>query len=128
MQIENLVKTTVEEIRKVLTETSVMGEPRTIEGVTLIPIISTGFLFGAGGGTGKAGDPAKGGEGEGGGTGGGVGVKTVAVVVIDKNGVRVEGIRGGLASVVERIAEKAPEFVGQMMSSKKEHKEEPKQG
>ena len=128
MQIENMVKTTVEEIRKVLTETSVMGEPRTIEGVTLIPIISTGFLFGAGGGTGKPVGGSGGGEGEAGGSAGGVGVKAVAVIVIDKNGVRVEGIRGGLASVVERIAEKAPEFVGQMMPRKKEQKEEPKQG
>jgi len=127
MQVENMVKTTVEEIRKVLTETSVMGEPRTIEGVTLIPIISTGFLFGTGGGIGKAGASGKG-EGEAGGSAGGVGVKAVAVIVIDKNGVRVEGIRGGLASVVERIAEKAPEFVGQMMPRKKEQKEEPKQG
>ncbi|MBE0431211.1 MAG: sporulation protein YtfJ [Dehalococcoidia bacterium] len=127
MQVDSLVKTVVDEIQKVLSATSVMGEPRTIDGVTLIPVISTGFLFGAGGGVGKAGESSKG-EGEAGGAAGGVGIKTVAVVVIDKGGVRVEGIKGGLATVAEKIVDKAPEFLGQMMPKKKEPKEEPKQG
>ena len=82
MEVENLVKASVDEIQKVLSSTSVMGEPKTIEGVTLIPLISTGFLFAAGGGAGKADTPGKG-EGEGGGTGGGVGIKPIAVVIID---------------------------------------------
>jgi uncharacterized spore protein YtfJ len=126
MDVEKLVKASVDEIQKVLTSRGVMGEPKTIEGVTLIPLVSTGFLFGAGGGSGKADTPRKG-EGEGGGTGGGVGIKPVAVVIIDKSGVRVEGIKGGLASAIEKIAEKAPEVVGQMMAKRKEQKEEKKQ-
>ena len=127
MEVENLVKATVDEIQKVLSSTSVMGEPKTIEGVTLIPLLSTGFMFGAGGGTGKADTPGKG-EGAGGGTAGGVGIKPIAVVIIDKSGVRVEGMKGGLASAVEKIAEKAPEVIGQMMAKRKEQKEEKKQG
>lgn len=127
MEVEKLVKATVDEIQKVLSSTSVMGEPRTIEGVTLIPLMSTGFMFGAGGGAGKADTPGKG-EGEGGGTAGGVGIKPVAMVIIDKSGVRVEAMKGGLASAVEKIAEKAPEVVGQMMAKRKEQKEEKKKG
>ena len=126
MEVEKLVKASVDEIQKVLTSTAVMGEPKIIEGVTLIPLVSTGFLFAAGGGAGKADTPGKG-EGEGGGSGGGAGIKPIAVVIIDKSGVRVEGIRGGLASAIEKIAEKAPEVVGQMMAKKKEQKEEKKQ-
>lgn len=125
MEVEKLVKASVDEIQRVLASTGVMGEPKTIEGVTLVPLVSTGFLFGAGGGTGKA-DTARKGEGEGEATGGGVGIKPIAVVIIDKSGVRVEGIRGGLASAVEKIAEKAPEVVGQMMAKRKEQKEEKK--
>ena len=48
--VENLVKTTLGEIEKVLSTRTVVGEPITIEGATLIPLISVGFGFGAGGG------------------------------------------------------------------------------
>jgi uncharacterized spore protein YtfJ len=133
MDVENLVKATVDEIQKVLSGISVMGEPRTTEGVTLVPVVSTGFVFGAAGGTGaadsfgKGGNPSKA-EGKGGGSIGGAGMKPVAVVVIDKNGVRVEGIKGGLATVAEKMVDKAPGFLGQMMAKGKEHKEQEKQG
>ena len=127
MDVEKLVKASADEIQKLLSSTSVMGEPKTVEGVTLIPLVSTGFMFGAGGGTGKGDTPARG-EGEGGGTGGGVGIKPVAVVIIDKSGVRVEAMKGGLASAIEKVAEKAPELIGQMMAKRKEQKEETKQG
>src|SRR4030042_2912268 len=102
MEVEKRVKATVDEIQKLLGSTSVMGEPKTIEGVTLIPLVSTGFAFGAGGGAGKADAPGKG-EGEGGGTGGGVGIRPIAVVIIDKSGVRVEAMKGGLAGAVEKM-------------------------
>ena len=51
--VENLVKTTLGEIEKVLSSRTVVGDPITIEGITLIPLISVGFGFGAGGGQGK---------------------------------------------------------------------------
>ncbi len=130
MDVESLVKTTVDEIQKVLGGTSVMGEPRTTEGVTLIPVVSTGFVFGAAGGTGVAdkGEKPSKAEGKGGGSVGGAGIKPVAVIVIDKSGVRVEGIKGGMATVAEKLVEKAPGFVGQMMAKGKDHKEQEKQG
>jgi len=68
--VENLVKTTLGEIEKVLGTKTVVGEPIKVEGVTLIPLISVGFGFGAGGGEGKGEAKTKG-EGIGGGTGGG---------------------------------------------------------
>ena len=80
---EELIKTTVDEIEKILSTKTVVGEPTTIEGTTIIPLISVGFAFGAGAGTGKSKDV---GEGGGGGGGGGGGVKPVAVLIIDKDG------------------------------------------
>ena len=62
--VESLTKTTIEEIEKVLTTRTVVGEPITIEGITLIPLIAAGFAFGAGGGSGK-GEAKQKGEGEG---------------------------------------------------------------
>ncbi|MFC2024116.1 GerW family sporulation protein [Chloroflexota bacterium] len=63
-----------------------------MEGVTIIPLVSTGFMFGAGGGSGKE-SKKDNMEGWGGGTGGGVGIKPTVLVIIDKNGVTVEGER-----------------------------------
>jgi uncharacterized spore protein YtfJ len=81
---------------------TVVGDPITVEGSTLIPLVSVGFGFGDGGGEGT--DPSKG-AGTGGGTGGGGGVKPVALIIINKDGVRVEPIKGGTTSVLEKIAE-----------------------
>ena len=77
---------------------TVVGEPLTVDGNTIVPLLSIGFGFGAGGGSGKG---KKDGheEGRGGGTGGGGGVKPVAVIIIDKDGVRVEPVAGPPSSL-----------------------------
>ena len=38
--VQNLVKTTLVEIEKILTTRTVVGDPITIEGTTLIPLVS----------------------------------------------------------------------------------------
>ncbi len=85
------------EIEKLLTTKTVVGEPIMVDGKTLIPLISVGFGFGAGGGTGKTSmkQPQ---EGTGGGTGGGAGIRPIAVIISDKDGIRIEPIKGGLAA------------------------------
>lgn len=101
-EITNLFEKAVGEIERMLSTKTVVGEPITIEGNTLIPLVSIGFGFGVGGGQGN--EPQKG-SGRGGGTGGGGGVKPVALVIINKDGVRVEPIKSGAASALEKIAE-----------------------
>ncbi len=108
--VEDLVKTTLGEIEKVLSTRTVVGEPITIEGTTLIPLISVGFGFGAGGGEGKAEAKQKG-EGVGGGTVGGAGVRPIAIIIIDKGGVRIEPIKGGMATAIEKIGETVPQMI-----------------
>lgn len=66
---------------------------------TLIPLISVGFGFGAFGGTGN--DPKKG-AGTGTGIGAGGGVKPVALVILGPEGVRLESVKSGAASVVDK--------------------------
>lgn len=112
--VEGLVKATLGEIEKVLGTRTVVGEPITIEGATLVPLISVGFGFGAGGGSGK-GEAKQKGEGSGGGTGGGAWVKPIAVVIVDKEGVRIEPIKGGMASAIEKIGETIPHVMEQCM-------------
>ncbi|NIP74048.1 MAG: sporulation protein YtfJ [Gammaproteobacteria bacterium] len=102
--IEGLFKTAMGEIERMLNTKTVVGEPINIEGNTLIPLVSVGFGFGAGGGTGKM-KVGGAGEGTGGGTGGGGGVKPVALLIINKEGVRLEPIKGAATSVLEKVAE-----------------------
>ncbi len=121
--VEDLVKTTLGEIEKVLSTRTVVGEPITIEGTTLIPLISVGFGFGAGGGEGK-GEAKQKGEGVGGGTGGGAGVKPIAMVIIDKEGVRIEPIKGGMTAAIEKIGETIPQMIEKSIEKWVERKKE----
>ena len=105
--IEGLFGKAVGEIERMLNTKTVVGEPITIEGNTLIPLVSVGFGFGVGGGEGT---DAKKGAGAGGGTGAGGGVKPVALIVVNKDGVRVETVKSGAASLVEKIADAAGKF------------------
>lgn len=100
--IDNLFDKSVNEIERMLNTKTVVGEPIEIESHTLIPLVNVGFGFGVGSGEGN---DAQRGTGSGGGTGGGGGVKPVALVVINEDGVRVEPIKSGTASVLEKVAE-----------------------
>jgi len=94
-----------------------------VEGNTLIPLVSIGFGFGGGGGTGKG--PKEKGEGTGGGTGGGGGIKPVGVIVVNKEGVRIEPVKGGAATFAEKVAD----IVGKVMEKRAETKKaEKKEG
>ena len=105
--LEGLVTTTLGEIEKVLGSKTVVGEPITIEGTTIIPLISVGFGFG--GASGGSGDAKDKGEGFGGGAGGGV--KPIAIIIIDKDGARIEPIKGGLAAALEKLGGTVPEIM-----------------
>ena len=115
--IENLFEKTVSEIERMLTSKTVVGDPIEIESNTLIPLVNVGFGFGVGSGEGT--EPKKG-SGHGGGTGGGGGVKPVALVIINAAGVRVEPIKSGTASVLEKVAESIGKVVGKKGDSGKD--------
>ncbi len=117
--VEKLVRTSLGEIERLLSTKTVVGEPMTVEGNTIIPLISMGFGFGAGGGSGKSETAAKG-EGTGGGTGGGGGIKPVAIIIVNKDGVKVEPIKGGTASALEKVGEVVGKAIEKRMEKKKE--------
>ncbi len=117
--VENLVKSSLGEIEKLLSAKTVVGEPITIEGNTIIPLIAVGFGFGAGGSSGRLERNTKG-EGMGGGTGGGAGMRPVAVIIVNKDGVRVESIKGTTAAVAEKVAE----VLGAAINRRREREQE----
>ena len=105
--IENLFGKAIGEIERLLSTNTVVGQPITVDGNTLIPLISVGFGFGVGSGEGN--DPKRG-AGSGGGPGGGGGVKPVALVIINKDGTRLEPVRSGNSSLWDRVADVAARF------------------
>ena len=109
--VEDLFDKTVGEIERMLNTKTVVGEPIEVASNTLIPLVNVGFGFGVGGGEGTE---SQKGSGHGGGTGGGGGVKPVALIVVNDAGVRVEPIKSGTATVLEKVAE----TVGKAASAK----------
>lgn len=113
--VESLLKVALAEIERLLSTRTVVGEPITVEGNTIIPLVAVGFGFGAGGGSGKE-QKKTSMEGLGGGSGGGGGIKPVAVIIVNKDGVRLEGVRRGAATMVEKVGE----AVGKIMEKRGE--------
>jgi len=112
--MDSLFAKAIGEIERMLSTKTVVGDPITVDGTTLIPLVSVGFGFGVGAGEGN--DPKKG-AGSGGGTGGGGGIKPVALVIVEKGGVRVEPIKGAAASLVEKVADVAGKFAAKKPSA-----------
>lgn len=117
--VENLVKTTLGEIEKVVNTKTVVGEPLTIGETTIVPLISVGFGFGAGGGSGR-GEAKQKGEGMGEGTGGGAWVRPVALVIITKEGAKVEPIVGRIGGALEKLGEIIPATIEKWWEHRKE--------
>ncbi|UCH42561.1 MAG: hypothetical protein JSW16_07065 [Dehalococcoidales bacterium] len=116
-EVEQLIKTTLTEIERILSSKSVVGEPMIIEGNTIIPLVSIGFGFGGGGGTGGQKDKS---EGAGSGTGGGGGVKPLGIIVVNQDGVRIEQVKGAGASFVSGVGD----VISKAMEKRAEKKEE----
>jgi uncharacterized spore protein YtfJ len=113
--VDQVFTAATNEIERILSTKTVVGEPIVVDGATMIPLMSVGFGFGFGSGTGS--DPKRG-QGGGSGVGGGGGMRPVAVLVIDKSGVRLEALKGGAASALEKVAV----GLGQAISGRREEK------
>ena len=124
-QVDSFIKTTVGEIERLISTRTVVGEPLTIEGATVIPLLSIGFFFGAASASAK-GEVKQKTEGNAGVSGIGTGaagvVKPVAVVIMEKGGVRIEPLTfvGGLGTVIEKIGETIPRMIRRRGEQKKE--------
>lgn len=104
MEQDNVLKTALDEIERLLTTRTVVGEPIRIGDNTIVPLVAVGFGFGGGSGTGE--DPKKpGAKGMGAGAGGGGGIRPIALVIVDKDGqIRVESVRAS-TSIVDKVGD-----------------------
>jgi uncharacterized spore protein YtfJ len=119
MSAESHIKTTVEELLKVLATENVIGEPIEMDDKTLIPVTKIGMGFGAGTGEGKG---EKGEGGKGGGAGGGAGVEPIALVVILKGVKGPEGIKVLSLSAPNPIAKAISEITPAILDKLNEKK------
>jgi sporulation protein YtfJ len=119
MAVEDLMKEVVTQLEKMITTKTIVGEPITAAGKTVIPISKVSFGFGSGGGEGKRGEEG----GFGGGGGGGAKIEPVAFLVISEEEVKLVGMKGkGLD--IEKIMESVPELVDKVKSLKGKKKPE----
>ena len=112
LNIGDPIKTTVEEIRKVLNIENVVGKTIETEDALLIPITKMGMGFGAGMGEGKG--PENGGEGGAAGAGGAAGIEPIAMVVVHK-GVKVMSLKAPdhLSRAIGEISHAAVDIMAQ---------------
>ncbi len=124
------IKTTVEEIRKVLNIENVIGEVIETDDKTLIPITRFGMGFGAASGEGGSQDQA---SGSGAGAGGAAGIEPIAMVVIFKNIEGPEGIKvltlsaNPIAQALGEIGSAAMEVMESIKKEKGKGKEKTKE-
>ncbi|MEA1870438.1 MAG: spore germination protein GerW family protein [Euryarchaeota archaeon] len=113
MAVEDLMKEVVTQLEKMITTRTIVGEPITAAGKTVIPISKVSFGFGSAGGEGKRGEEG----GFGGGGGGGAKIEPVAFLVVSEEEVKLVGMKGkGLD--IEKIIETVPELVEKVKSLK----------
>ena len=119
MAVEELMKEVVTQLEKMITTRTIVGEPITAAGKTVIPISKVSFGFGSAGGEGKHGEEG----GFGGGGGGGAKIEPVAFLVISEEEVKLVGMKGkGLD--IEKIIESVPELLEKVKSLKGKRKPE----
>ncbi|RKZ32895.1 sporulation protein [bacterium] len=113
--VTELFETILSNIEKIAKTETVVGEPFTSDGVTLIPISRVRVGFGAGGSE----QPEKE-KGAGGGGGGGISITPIAFIVIqDKEVFLLPMKQGQLASIVESI----PDIIAKLKKIEKKSKE-----
>ncbi len=117
---KELIKSILDELKAVAKTETIVGDPITIEGKTIIPVCKITLGFGAGGGSGGAKEK---GEGLGSGGGGGVAVYPAAFIVIKGEEVSLLGVKPGRW---EHVLEAIPTLIDKFKEMKKEKKEEEK--
>lgn len=119
------IKTTVEELLKVLATENVIGEIIETEDKMLIPVTKFGMGFGAGSGEGKG--PENQGGCKGSGAGGAAGIEPIAMVVVFKGVKGADGVRVMHLTppnpIGQAISEAAPVVIDLMKEGKKTIKE-----
>ena len=109
--LPNMLENTIAKIREMVDANSVIGEPITLDGVTIIPISKVSVGFGGGGSDYVSKNPNKQENPFGGGAGGGVKVTPVAFLIIKGESVRMLPVAEPANTTVDRLVEQIPDVL-----------------
>ena len=109
--LPNMLESTIAKIREMVDVNSVIGEPITAEGVTIIPISKVSVGFGGGGSDYVSRNLNKQENPFGGGAGGGVKVTPVAFLIIKDGSVRLLPVAAPANTTADRIVEQVPDLL-----------------
>jgi len=111
MGVEELMREVVEQLEKLVTTKTIVGEPITVADKTVIPISKVSFGFGSAGGECKH----DGEGGFGGGGGGGAKIEPIAFLVVSEDEVKLLPATGKGIDI-GKIMEAVPEVVDKLKS------------
>ncbi len=111
MGVEELIQEVVEQLEKLVTTRTIVGEPITVAGKTVIPISKVSFGCGGAGGECKHDEES----GFGGGGGGGAKIEPVAFLVVSEDEVKLLPATGKGIDI-GKIMEAVPEVVDKIKS------------
>ena len=122
MGVEDTIKEIAGELERIATTKTVVGDPITAAGKTIIPISKISLGFGAGGGEGKRDNES----GYGGGGGAGAKIEPVAFIMISEEEARIFRIseRGDAGSILNSIPELVPEIMDKLKGMRGKKNEE----
>jgi sporulation protein YtfJ len=111
MGVEELMQEVVEQLEKLVTTRTIVGEPITVAGKTVIPISKVSFGFGSAGGECKHDEESS----FGGGGGGGAKIEPIAFLVVSEDEVKLLPATGKGIDI-GKIMEAVPEVVDKIKS------------
>ncbi|AYK14631.1 MAG: GerW family sporulation protein [Methanosarcina flavescens] len=122
MGVEDTIREIASELEKIATTKTVVGDPITAAGKTIIPISKISMGFGAGGGEGKRDSES----GYGGGGGAGAKIEPVAFIMLSEEEARIFRIseRGDAGSLISSIPDLVPEIMDKLKGMRGKKKEE----
>ncbi|KKG12814.1 GerW family sporulation protein [Methanosarcina sp. 2.H.A.1B.4] len=122
MGVEDTIKEIAGELEKIATTKTVVGDPITAAGKTIIPVSKLTMGFGAGGGEGKKDNES----GYGGGGGAGAKIEPVAFIMLSEDEAKIFRIseKNDVGSLLSSLQEVVPEILDKFKGMTGKHKKE----
>ncbi len=122
MGVEETIKQIACELEKVASTKTVVGDPITAAGKTIIPVSKISMGFGAGGGEGKKDTES----GFGGGGGAGAKIEPVAFIMLSEDDAKIFRIseKGDVGAILSSLQEVVPELLDKIKGKTGKHKKE----
>lgn len=109
--LPNMLENTISKIREMVDVNSVIGDPITADGITIIPVSKVSVGFGGGGSDYVSRNANKQENPFGGGAGGGVKVTPIAFLIIKDGSVRMLPVAAPANTTADRIVEQVPDLL-----------------